>query len=423
MTSRLRLDVSHLPDQRRWFVGTLVSSQGGEVTAAIVGVGGRGLDARAELTAAAAAEIPRETASLLRSALDGTSCTAAALANAQAQLAEVEAALVSDLLAEASLPSDRVFAAGIHDPGSWAWTRGELTGYLSWCDAGRVAELTGLNILDAFPSRDLAQGGLGGPLLALPEWMLFRQNGRNRALLDLGRTARMTYLPDPKTDRAAARVLSFEVGPGTALLDILAERLSGGQHRFDPGGSMAAQGRRLAPLVERWLLDPCFHSPLPRWHPRGVRPERFLTEGLEMAVESGWSVRDLLCSATHFLAETVALALRKALPEDAALDELIVTGGGRHNGMLLREIGRLSELPLVPIEETTMPPEAIGPTCVALLTMLSLDDVPGSATAITGATTPRILGRLTPGSPQNWQRLLHSYGGALPVVRPLRTAV
>ena len=174
---------------------------------------------------------------------------------------------------------------------------------------------------------------------------------------------------------------------------------------------MAAQGRRLSALVERWLLDPCFHGPLPRWHPRGVRPERFLAEGLQMAVESHWSVRDLLCSATHFLAETVALALRKAMPEDAALDELIVAGGGRHNGMLLREIGRLCELPLVPVEETTMPPEAIGPTCVALLAMLFLDDVPANATAISGTTTPRILGRLTPGSPQNWQRLLHSYGG------------
>ena len=82
------------------------------------------------MTAAATAEIPRETASLLRAALDGASCPAATLANAQAQLAEVEAALVNDLLAKAALPADRVLAAGIDDPGFWAWTHGELTGYL-----------------------------------------------------------------------------------------------------------------------------------------------------------------------------------------------------------------------------------------------------------------------------------------------------
>ena len=86
-------------------------------------------------------------------------------------------------------------------------------------------------------------------------------------------------------------------------------------------------------------------APLPRWHPRGVRPERFLTDALQLAVESGWSVRDLLCTATHFIAETVALALRKTLPEDAAVDELIVTGGGQHNGMLLREIAQADRNP------------------------------------------------------------------------------
>ena len=50
--------------------------------------------------------------------------------------------------------------------------------------------------------------------------------------------------------------------------------------------------------------------------------------------------------------------------------------------------------------------------------MLYLDSVPANATALTGVETPRILGRLTPGSPQNWQRLLQSYTGSVPVVRP-----
>ena len=55
--------------------------------------------------------------------------------------------------------------------------------------------------------------------------------------------------------------------------------------------------------------------------------------------------------------------------------------------------------------------------------MLYLDSIPANATAITGTETPRILGRLTPGSPQNWQRLLQLYTGSVPVVRPLRSAV
>jgi anhydro-N-acetylmuramic acid kinase len=400
-----------------------LSSQAARASAAVVRVAGCGLDARAELSAAASAKIPRETAALLRPVLDASSCPAAILAKAQSQLAETQSALVADLLASAGLTPDRILAAGFHDPGFWAYANAELAGYLDWCDAARIAELTGLNVLDAFPARDLAQGGLGGPLLALPQWLLLRRCDCSRVLLDLGRTTRLTYLPAETSDHAAAKVRSFEVGPGTALLDLLAHRLSGGQQPFDPGGCMAAQGHRLEPLIERWLSDPCFHTPLPRWHPRGVRPERFLTEALQLAVASGWSVRDLLCTATHFIAETVALALRKTLPEDAAVDELIVTGGGQHNGMLLREITQATEIPLVRLDEATLTSQSLGPACVALLAMLYLDGIPANAAAITGTETPRILGRLTPGSPQNWQRLLQFYTGSVPVVRPLRSAV
>ena len=120
----------------------------------------------------------------------------------------------------------------------------------------------------------------------------------------------------------------------------------------------------------------------------------------------------------------MALALRKTLPEDAAVDELIVTGGGQHNGMLLREIAQADRNPPGAARRSHADaPQSLGPACVALLAMLYLDGIPANAAAITGTETPRILGRLTPGSPQNWQRLLQFYTGSVPVVRPLRSAV
>jgi hypothetical protein len=74
---------------------------------------------------------------------------------------------------------------------------------------------------------------------------------------------------------------------------------------------------------------------------------------------------------------SVALALRKALPEDAALDEIIVTGGGRHNGMLLREIGRLSRFilrrarsqgrPILPESRTDWPCRGVRGLSIFLL--------------------------------------------------------
>jgi anhydro-N-acetylmuramic acid kinase len=233
----------------------------------------------------------------------------------------------------------------------------------------------------------------------------------------------MSYLPRDRRGHGASRILSFEVGPGMRMLDQLTRRLTGGEHDYDPGGRLAVQGRRIAELHEHWLTDPYFRRPLPRWQPRGVRPERFLLDAMRTAVDRGWSVRDMLCTATHFIAETIALAVRRCLPGDTKVDEIVLTGGGQHNGMLLREIAtRLPEIPITRMGQFGPSGEALVPACIALLALFHLDEVPANLSAVTGTEVPRVLGRLTPGSPQSWKRLLAELTTRRPATRPLRAA-
>jgi anhydro-N-acetylmuramic acid kinase len=423
MATFLRLDTSHAAQEPRPVVGVLVSSKCSRVAAAAITVRGPGMGARVDLSGVLTTGVPRKTTALFRRLTRDGSCPPGSLALLRAQLAEIQAALVGDLLKSLGTSPGGVLAVGVHDPGIWMLDGTESRGYLGLCDAARLAESTGLNVIDAFPARDLAQRGLGGPVTAVAEWVLLRHPARSRVLLDLGRTVRITYLPADElaADRAAARILSFEAGPGTRLLDLLAKRLSDGRHRFDPGGRLAVQGRRIGELVDHWLADPYFDRPLPRWHPRGVRPERFLTDSLRMAIDSGWSVQDLLCSATHFIADSVELALRRRLPEDVQIDEIVLTGGGQQNGLLLREVARTTQLPLLRAGELDVPDEALGPAVIAVLALLHLDQVPGNRTAITKTEVPRPLGRLTPGSPESWQRLLATSAGS--GLRPLRSTV
>jgi len=418
-----KFDLPHTGQGNRWAVGVLVSSRCAQVAAALVAAAGRGLDARVRVAGTASAEVPAETSALFAAVADSKSPSTGALVELRTRLAEVQALLVTELLAGLGVAPGRVLAVGVHDPGCWASVGGGPPRYLGLCAAAQLAESTGLNVIDGFPARDLAQGGQGGPIDALAQWVLLQDPRCNRLLLELGRTVRMSSLPPSLSHSAAARVLSFEVGPGTALLDALAWRLTGGRQSHDPGGRLAVQGRRIEKLLGHWLSDPYFARPLPRWHPRGVRPERFLADALQMAVDSGWSVRDLLCTATHFIAETVASAIEKRLPEDARIDQLIVTGGGQQNGMLLREISRTTRRSLVRISELGLPGEALGPAGIAVLALFYLDQVPANQTSVTGTSVPRLLGRLTPGSPQNWQRLTQILSGSSPAVRPLRSAL
>jgi 1,6-anhydro-N-acetylmuramate kinase len=459
MPKLYRPEVPTADDGRRWVIGAQVSARCTHVSAALVGALGEGYEMQVEVAGLQTAAVPRETAALFQ-ALSAPGGAAhpppTALAACRQQLAEIQAVLVGQLIGTRVAAGGRILALGVHDPGIWdhrclapsgtaakihevqpsagaAPTPGQSpsadhvpapgVAYLSLSDPARLAELTGLNVIDAFPARDLALGGLGGPINALAQWILLRSQLRHAVLLDLGRTIRLTYLPAASADRAYGRVIAFDAGPGTALLDLLVQRLTEGEKAFDPGGKLAVQGRRIPELIDHWLADPYFAAPPPRWHPQGVRPERFLSQALPWAVRQKWSIQDLLCSATCFVAEMVAAAIRRHLPGDWPVDEILVAGGGVQNGFLFRELARLAPAPLVRAGNLPYPEEAIEAAAAGILALLFIDQAPASQTAISNTSKPRPLGRLTPGSPQNWQRLLECCAAASRHARPLRTAV
>ena len=343
-------------------------------------------------------------------------------------LADIQVAVVDQIFAQQSVSSSDVSALGVHDPGLWHVTPGGCSGYVSLCDAARIAEQTGLCVVDAFPARDLAGGGQGGPITALGLWMVLRDPDQARIFLDLGRTTRLTYLPSStaasSAASSAARVLAFDIGPGTMLLDELARRLSEGKYVYDPGGRLAVQGRCLSDLIEMWLKDSYFQQPPPRWRPLGVRPNTELNKTVEMAIESGWSIRDLLCTATHFISEIVRRAVADWLPGEPPVTEVLIAGGGQSNGMLLGEIAvRLPGMVFSRTSEGDMSDLVLESMAVAALTALHVDLVPANHPAITGAASARILGRLTPGTAAAWSSLLTAMQRRAPSHVSLRDAI
>jgi len=420
----LRYDTAHADGPSRTAIGLAVASSCQTVRGALCDLAGRGYQTRVAIRAAVGLPIADSLAARLRKLVVGkTDVSVESLGQLRAELAEIEVEVIQKLGAEAAAPPAKILVVGVDDPGLWS-TADPSPHYLPLCDAARLAESTGISVVDAFPARDLAQGGQGGPLGALPQWILLKHPGENRLLVDLGRTTRMSFLPAEACPSAPSRIASLDVGPGTWLLDELAAKLTGGRHRFDLGGRFAVQGRRLAALLDHWLADSTFSRTSPRWHPRGVRPERFLNEAVRMAVDANWSVQDILCTATHLIAEATARAACERLADDLPIDRILVTGGGRHNGMLLAEItARLPNVSFTPIGELGITDEALAPASAALLALFHLDQVPGNISSVTGAQIPRVLGRLTPGSPQNWQRLVNQMAGAQPTLRPLRSAL
>ncbi len=404
---------SSLRGGARAFAGVCVAPEQGRLAAAILDVRGVGLEARVEIQGGVHRALPKRLAASLRH-LDGDGALPpSALAGLSAELAGCQAELVRDLLCRGSGPPE-LLALGAREPGLWSSGGQAGAAMLALGDAARLAEATGLNVIDAFETRDVAVGGRGGPVSAIALWVLLHHVKRNRVLLDLGERSRLIYLPAGCEAHAASGVMAFDAGPGTALLERLGHQLSCG-----PREQPEWRGRIVGPLLSRLLADfqTCHdEEPVDRAHRNLFRQLR--SRCAEHAPA------DLLETAAQLVAATIVQAIGPHIPKSPPGAELVLTGPGSGHWRLIADIRRqLGAVPCVPVSATGFSERCIGAACAAVLAQLHVDQVPQTSMFTTGILTPRVLGRLTPGSPQSWRRLVDHMAAAAPRMVPLRAAV
>lgn len=383
---------------------------------------GNGLHMNLRVGRAVSLDLPPRAAEL-KTRLDGPDASAptdpfVVLMELRSILTEHVAIAAQESAAANGRVLSEMLAVGVSEPGKITGTDDGLRGHVDLIDPAQLADLSGLNVVSGFPARDLVSGGRGGPLSPLPLWILFRSAHCDRVFLHLGRVTRLVRLPRLTGSLSSVSGLGFRLSHGTFLVDLLVSQLTNGRRQFDAGGRMAVQGRRVDEMVSHWLKQSeTFDPPNERDTPEMLR------SAIAMAVQHGWSVYDLLCSATHFVAESAARGLEQLL-RNSGPAEVILGGGGLANGLILRHLtARLSEHSLQRIEQLGGQSDVVPAAVAATLALLHFDQVPANVAGLTGAETPRVLGNLTPGGPQAWQRMLASCVSGGHSIRPLRAAL
>jgi anhydro-N-acetylmuramic acid kinase len=314
-----------------------------------------------------------------------------------ADLGEWLADAVLGVVAEADVAVDDVAAVGSHGHTVWHIppTGGGRGCTLQLGDPATVAERTGLDVVADFRSRDMAAGGHGAPLVPYADRILFSLPDKRRALQNIGGIGNVTWLP-PRG--AGEPVLAFDTGPGNALLDLAAERASGGRLRCDIDGKLAARGRVDPALLDALMSDPFFAEE----PPRSTGRERFGHALLERIVsekqprdEGAWA--NLIATLTAFTARAIGDAYRRwVVPR--GVDEVVVTGGGARNPALVKAIGaELAPVTLAGEGALGLDPDAREAAAFAVLAWAHLLGWSGNVPEATGAEGPRVLGSLTPG--------------------------
>ena len=305
------------------------------------------------------------------------------------RLAGVYAACVQTLLAAAHLSAADVSAIGVH--GQTVRHRPECGYTRQTNNPALLAEMTGIDVIADFRSRDIAAGGQGAPLVPAFHQAVFGRAGEQRVVANIGGICNISVLGQ-RTDDVA--VLGFDTGPGNMLMDAWISRHLG--QAWDTNGDWAASGAVNARLLEVFRADPFFAKAPPKSTGRDLFDLAWLDSRLDGF--NALAPEDVQATLLALSASTLAAAIASTAPDAMAV---YVCGGGAFNGRLMQqiEIGLHAHGQAALVTSTAalgIAPLHVEALAFAWLAQRFEQRQSGNLVRVTGARGPRILGALYP---------------------------
>jgi anhydro-N-acetylmuramic acid kinase len=274
---------------------------------------------------------------------------------------------------------------------------GQPNGYtLQLNNPALLAELTGIEVVADFRSRDVAAGGQGAPLAPFfhRAWFAPQSTASHDAaaktigVLNIGGISNLSILqPDGTT-------LGFDCGPGNALLDMWCQQHTGAP--YDQGGAWGAGGVVNDALLQAMLAEPYFALPPPKSTGRDLFNRAWLDQHLAaFTAEKPQNVQKTLIELTARPIEYCGSSYEKR--SGLKIHELLVCGGGAFNTALMQRLQALMPRTLVVSSaERGLPPQDVEATAFAWLARQAVLRLPLPLPSVTGSRGPRVLGCIYP---------------------------
>lgn len=313
---------------------------------------------------------------------EGALTTPKAMATLSTRIGRAFGEAAREVLRAASVRPQDVIAAGSHGQTVFHDALADIPVTVQLGCAHTIAEMTGIEVVSDFRTRDLVVGGQGAPLAPLYHAELFGRMGERLAIVNIGGIANVSFIESGRAVRG------FDTGPGNGLMDAWCARTRG--QAFDRDGSFAAEGRVIPSLLDTLLSDPWFARPIPRSIDKGY----FSLERMLAHVSSPCMEADIQATLLAFTATTIAHAITARA---TGVERVLVCGGGAHNGALLKALTQaLQPLPVESTSAVNVHPDFVEAMLFAWLAHCAITDTPLSLKAITGSSRPVVLGARFP---------------------------
>lgn len=253
-----------------------------------------------------------------------------------------------------------------------------------------LAELSGIDVIADFRSRDIAAGGQGAPLVPAFHAAQFADQ-EAIAILNIGGIANLSLI----SANSPTTIVGFDCGPGNALMDDWIR--SQCQKTYDSEGQWAASGKSIEKLLQSMIGDSFFKQIPPKSTGRDLFNLQWLSHHLEATQASQAAPEDIQATLLLLTARSVVEALKAHAPQT---QRLLICGGGIKNTALIHQIRSLCHwIPSENIQSTAskgIDPQTVEAAAFAWLAWAFKEKRPANLPAVTGAKGLRVLGALYP---------------------------
>jgi anhydro-N-acetylmuramic acid kinase len=383
---------------------------------------------------------PKVRKEVLRIA-EGGACTAKELSQLNFRLGEEFAEAAIAACKRFAVALNRIELIGSH--GQTIFHQGRAVGFLGGKTASTlqlgegavIAARTGVPTVSDFRTADLAAGGQGAPLVPYVDWLLYRDARIGRVSLNLGGIANITVIPagsgqgnsqfseersryrsqkrlatveppqmkaDPRAQTRVAvpqgtpGLTAFDTGPGNMVIDALVAHFTKGRKRFDEDARMARAGDNFPALLKEFQHDPYLRMKPPKSTGREYYGREYLENVLAWGRKHKAQPQDLVRAATIFAALSVVDALRRFVLSKTRIDQVIVSGGGAHNPLIMAQLeAALAPIKVTPSSRLGVPEDAKEAYAFAVLAYETWHRRAGNVPSATGARHGAVLGKLS----------------------------
>jgi anhydro-N-acetylmuramic acid kinase len=260
-------------------------------------------------------------------------------------------------------------------------------------EAAIIAARTGITTIADFRPADIAQGGQGAPLVPYVDYLLYRHAKLGRVSLNLGGIANITVIP---ANAKPSQVFAFDTGPANMLIDALVAHFTHGRQRYDRDARLAQQGRSIPALINELMRDSYLKLAPPKSTGREYYGRTYVEKLLRLGHRHKAKPKDLIRATTVFTALSIVDALNRFVLPKIKIHQLIVSGGGTHNPLIIGQISAaLPQVQIVPSSQLGVLEDAKEAFAFALLAYETLHHRPSNVPSATGAHRPAILGKIS----------------------------